>query len=223
MSELEPVDAGDNGFLQVRNWNRFQNADVFKKSDGRPPWIKLYQQLLDDPDIQAMTFADLGRLVTVWLWAARLGNKLPADETWWRRHFGRQGAATLRQLCHQTVLERWQPDNQTDTTTPANPTKPSRTVRESIATLSRQEEEEDKEDLDLGVNLRQNPPRANGNANSRHQRLETYVQTVAWQYEPPSLLEDLLAKGATPTEAEELMALATAIAQRKQGENARAS
>jgi hypothetical protein len=62
-----------------------------------------------------------------------------------------------------------------------------------------------------------------GEATHAQQRRRHYVETVAWQYEPPSLLEDLLAKGATPDEAEELLTLATAIAQRKQGENARAS
>ena len=30
------------GYLRVSNWERYQNADVFKKSHGRPPWVKLF-------------------------------------------------------------------------------------------------------------------------------------------------------------------------------------
>jgi hypothetical protein len=29
-------------YLRIKNWEHYQNADVFKKSGGRPPWVKLF-------------------------------------------------------------------------------------------------------------------------------------------------------------------------------------
>lgn len=43
-------------YLRIRNWERYQNADVFKKSGGKPPWVKLFVRRdleLDEACIEA--------------------------------------------------------------------------------------------------------------------------------------------------------------------------
>lgn len=86
--------------IRVKNWERFQHADTFKKSNGMPPWIKLYQSILDDPEMSEMSHAELGALVRVWLWTARLGGELPSDPRWWRKRFGTRA---MQMLCKWTT------------------------------------------------------------------------------------------------------------------------
>ena len=61
---------------RVRDWNNFQH---FK--DRRPPWIKLYRDILDDPDWHDLDPANAKALVMLWLMASesKAGNgELPA-------------------------------------------------------------------------------------------------------------------------------------------------
>jgi hypothetical protein len=51
--------------MRVKNWSKFQH---FK--DRRPPWIKLYKNLLDDPDWHALDGDTAKALVMVWLVAS---------------------------------------------------------------------------------------------------------------------------------------------------------
>ena len=54
-------------WIIVPNWERYQHY-----RDRSPSWIKLYQSLLDDPDFQRLSLADLGILVIAWLLYARM-------------------------------------------------------------------------------------------------------------------------------------------------------
>jgi hypothetical protein len=51
--------------MRVKNWKRFQH---FK--DRRPPWIKFYHDLLDDPDWHELDPLDAKVLVMLWLIAS---------------------------------------------------------------------------------------------------------------------------------------------------------
>ena len=51
--------------MRIRNWKKFQH---FK--DRRPPWIKLYRDLLDDPDFHALDDAASKTLILLWLLAS---------------------------------------------------------------------------------------------------------------------------------------------------------
>ena len=51
--------------MRIKNWERFQH---FK--DRRPPWIKLYRELLDDPDWHDLAGDDAKFLVMLWLIAS---------------------------------------------------------------------------------------------------------------------------------------------------------
>lgn len=65
-------------FLQVRNWEKFQ---AYK--DGRGIiWIKLYIELQDRSEYGRLPDAAKAHITGLWMLAARLGNKLPADAEW---------------------------------------------------------------------------------------------------------------------------------------------
>lgn len=57
---------------RVKNWKRFQH---FK--DRRPPWIKLYRDLLDDPDWHELSGDEAKALVMIWLVASENDGNLP--------------------------------------------------------------------------------------------------------------------------------------------------
>jgi len=57
---------------QIRNWKKFQH---FK--DRRPPWIKLYRDLLDDVEWHDMKGDDAKRLIEIWLIASEHDGALP--------------------------------------------------------------------------------------------------------------------------------------------------
>lgn len=56
----------------VKNWNKFQH---FK--DRRPPWIKLYRDILDDPDWHELDGEDAKRLTMIWVVASEDLGTLP--------------------------------------------------------------------------------------------------------------------------------------------------
>ena len=63
--------------FSVRNFERFQHY-----KDRSPPWIKLYNGLLDDYDFGLLPDASKLHLVAIWLLASRFDNKVPFDPGW---------------------------------------------------------------------------------------------------------------------------------------------
>lgn len=64
----------DDKFLLVKNWDKFQHY-----GDRTPPWIKLYNSLLEDFDFAELPDQAKAHLVGIWLLASRLGGKVPND------------------------------------------------------------------------------------------------------------------------------------------------
>ena len=60
--------------IEVRNWERFQH---YQKRD--PPWIKLYNSLLDDYDLMELDPRLRWAGVAMLLLASRTGNRIPAN------------------------------------------------------------------------------------------------------------------------------------------------
>ena len=60
---------------KVKNWNKFQH---FK--DRRPPWIKLYRDLLDDLEWFELDATSSKHLINLWLIASEFNGKLPSVE-----------------------------------------------------------------------------------------------------------------------------------------------
>ena len=69
--------------LRVKNFERFQHY-----KDRNPPWIKLYNSLLDDYHFAQLPDASKWHLVAIWLLASRSNNSIPADEAWVTRMAG---------------------------------------------------------------------------------------------------------------------------------------
>lgn len=61
--------------LKIKNWSKFQH---FK--DRRPPWIKLYRDILDDKDWHALKGDSAKLLIMLWLIASENNGEIPAIE-----------------------------------------------------------------------------------------------------------------------------------------------
>lgn len=67
MSETAP-------HFRVKKWDDFQHY-----SGRTPPWIKLYNTLLEDYEFANLPDASKAHLMSIWLLASRMKNKIPAD------------------------------------------------------------------------------------------------------------------------------------------------
>jgi ribosomal protein L12E/L44/L45/RPP1/RPP2 len=63
--------------FSVKNFERFQHY-----KDRSPPWIKLYNELLDDYSFGLLPDASKLHLVAIWLLASRSNNRIPHDPAW---------------------------------------------------------------------------------------------------------------------------------------------
>jgi hypothetical protein len=68
------------GWLTVKNWERFQHY-----KDRKPPWIKLYRDILDDKVYLSLPVASMALAPCIWLIASENDGKIsdnPADLAW---------------------------------------------------------------------------------------------------------------------------------------------
>lgn len=63
--------------FRVKNFEKFQHY-----KDRAPPWIKLYNGLLEDYEFGGLPDASKMHLIAIWLLASRTGNKMPYDPRW---------------------------------------------------------------------------------------------------------------------------------------------
>jgi hypothetical protein len=66
-----------NGTFSVKNFAKFQH---YKKRS--PPWIKVYNVLLDDYEFGRLPDASKLHLIAIWLLASRYQNAIPYDPEW---------------------------------------------------------------------------------------------------------------------------------------------
>ena len=66
---------------RVKRWKEMQQYPNRSRTQGPPPWIKLYRRLLDDPDFRALSVVARDLLRDLWLLAAESGGEIPADPT----------------------------------------------------------------------------------------------------------------------------------------------
>src|SRR3990167_5857076 len=64
-------------FFKIVNFDKFQHY-----GDRTPPWIKVYNTLLDKYEFGQLSDASKGHLISIWLLASRNKNKLPYDARW---------------------------------------------------------------------------------------------------------------------------------------------
>jgi hypothetical protein len=65
------------GFLSVKNFAEFQHY-----KDRAPPWIKLYNNLLDNYEFAQIPDESRAHLIGIWLLASRYDNRIPNDAEW---------------------------------------------------------------------------------------------------------------------------------------------
>ncbi len=63
--------------FSVKNFEKFQHY-----KDRAPPWIKLYNGLLEDYEFGLLPDASKMHLIAIWLLASRSENKIPYDAKW---------------------------------------------------------------------------------------------------------------------------------------------
>ena len=90
-------------YIRVRNFERFQHY-----RDRSPPWIKLYNELLDDYEFGCLQDASKMHLVLIWLLASRTDNKIPADPKWIARRISATERVDLAPLLRAGFIEQIQ-------------------------------------------------------------------------------------------------------------------
>lgn len=85
--------------LSVKNWESFQHY-----KDRSPPWIRLYNALLDDYEFGALPDASKWHLVAIWLLASRSDNRIPYDAGWVSRRINASKTVDLDALINSRFL-----------------------------------------------------------------------------------------------------------------------
>ncbi len=81
------------GVLSVKNFEQYQHY-----KDRKPPWIKLYNDVLDDYAFEVMPDASKAHLMLIWLLASRTDNRIPNDPEWIARKIGATGPVDIAGL-----------------------------------------------------------------------------------------------------------------------------
>jgi hypothetical protein len=80
-------------FFTIKNWSELQHY-----TDRTPPWIKLYNHLLDDYEFACLQDASKLHLVLIWLLASRNNNRLPFNPKWIKQRIGVESDVDLKEL-----------------------------------------------------------------------------------------------------------------------------
>jgi hypothetical protein len=93
--------------MQVKNWAKFQH---FK--DRRPPWVKLYRDILDDIEWHKLDGDSAKMLINIWLIASEYSGEVPdiATLAFRLRITEIQVKKALSSLGHWLISERYQDD-----------------------------------------------------------------------------------------------------------------
>jgi hypothetical protein len=86
--------------FSVKNFEKFQHY-----KDRAPPWIKLYNELLDDYEFGKLPDASKMHLIAIWLLASRSSNKIPYDSSWVARRINANTKVDLTLLaCYGFIV-----------------------------------------------------------------------------------------------------------------------
>ncbi len=168
-------------FLRIRNWEHYQNADIFKKAKGKPPWVKLYTAMLDDHELLALDPVTQLLFDRLLLLAAKTANAIPSDPEWIANRVGIKRESVTKG-CAVLLKGAWLSETKTD--------RGSRIIRENIATRSRS--------------------RSKKNPLSPFQ-LEAIVRNGGYEYTDTALREELVGKGADDLMVAKLVKLAVEL------------
>ena len=88
--------------VRIRNWKKWQS---YRSDRGQPPWIKLHRALMRDPNWVALSDADRGQLVAIWLLAADRDGIVPASPAMLKKLCYMDSEPNLELLTEQGFIE----------------------------------------------------------------------------------------------------------------------
>jgi hypothetical protein len=93
--------------LYVHDWDTWQ---TYRRDRGQPPWIKVHRCLMRDPKWVALTDAQRGQLVSIWLLAADRNGHIPSSPDLIKRLCFIEGKLDLEVFITLGLIERRQDD-----------------------------------------------------------------------------------------------------------------
>ena len=141
---------------QVKNWEKFQH---FK--NRRPPWIKLYRDILDDRCIMTLDNDKFKLLICLWLIASENEGNLPSveDIAWRLKSNTDRVLSGMRYLCDiKMISKRYQDDTpekrrdreETETETETEKETETNTQKETLVSVS-EEKTKSETEKQIGV------------------------------------------------------------------------
>lgn len=147
--------------IRVVNWEKFQHYG----SRRVPPWIRLYNTLLDKYEWGRLTDASKAHLVGIFLLASRYRNKIPADPKWIAERIQARSRIDLDELMAQGFIE------------PADGTEGSGEVCERGASLEERRRESEKREYEEEMGIR--PARAPREFEQKDSFIEPGIEEVS--------------------------------------------
>lgn len=99
--------------IKIRNWDRWQS---YRRDRGQPPWIKIHRKLMRDPNWVALSDAEKGQLIAMWLLAADNDGHIPRDEGTIQKLCYLDKKPDLQMFVNKGFLEKWRQDDANMTT-----------------------------------------------------------------------------------------------------------
>ena len=93
---------GEGGFFSIKNFERYQHY-----KQRTPPWIKLYNSMLDDPEFVRLGMADRFLYCGLLLVASRLNNRIPHNEMYIQNALQTRETINLSVLFNSGFLLAW--------------------------------------------------------------------------------------------------------------------
>ena len=119
-------------FFKIKDWDEKQHY-----RDRAPPWIKLYNHLLDDYEFGSLQDASKLHLMLIWLLASRNNNKLPFNARWIKQRIGVESEVDLTELLDFGFIEMEPSESRTLQTVEHDASKMLQTV-EQVADTERE-------------------------------------------------------------------------------------
>lgn len=124
-------------FFRVKDWDELQHY-----KDRAPPWIKLYNHLLDDYEFACLQDASKLHLLLIWLLASRNSNHLPFNEKWIKQRIGVESKVDLKELLEAGFIELEPSNNAAHQLTEQVASKPLADGKHDATTEERERERE---------------------------------------------------------------------------------
>lgn len=132
----------EQSYFRVRNLEKYQHY-----KERRPPWVKLYQDILEDDDLMRLQDASKWLAVGLLLVASRYDNCVPMDPAWVGRTLHMAGAADLEALLSAGFIE----------TCPASEVLAKRKQKVISKRIEKREESTEEKDSSRAAKGKKNP------------------------------------------------------------------